>query len=207
MRTKGSLLVVTAPSGAGKTTVLSRLRELQPELCFSVSATTREPREGERDGVDYHFLDRASFEQRIAASEFLEHAEVHGRLYGTLRTETEDRLTDGLDVLLDIDVQGAAQVRETGFPARFVFLLPPSREELERRLRGRGTETEEVVLRRLQAARSEMEEATRFDDLVVNDDVETAARAMQAIVLARRSTREAQEERLHSVLASFRDET
>jgi guanylate kinase len=184
----GTLLVLSGPSGAGKSTVCGDLLRRRPSLHFSVSATTRAPRPGERDGVQYHFLSRGEFARRLAADAFLESAEVHGHLYGTLRAEVEPYLLRGTDVLLDIDVQGARQVRER-LAARplagrvvFAFLAPPSDAELERRLRGRGTEPEEVIRRRLENARRELAAAGEYDHVVVNDTVADAV-ARLAVLL------------------------
>lgn len=156
----GILFLVSGPSGSGKSTLCRRL-ESEGEAEFSVSCTTRPPREGEQDGRDYHFLDRAEFERRVEAGEFLEHAEVHGNCYGTLRSEVIGRLESGIDVVMDIDVQGAAQVRacEDGTIRRALvdlFVMPPDERELEARLRGRGTDSEEVIALRLKNAIEEM---------------------------------------------------
>lgn len=188
----GVALVVSGPSGAGKSTVCKQVLAARPNMRFSVSCTTRAPRAGETDGVDYHFLTRAAFEAKIAAGEFLEHAEVHGNFYGTLRAEVEPHLRHGDDVLLDIDVQGARQVRTNagaeglGALYAFVFLAPPSLAELERRLRGRKTDAEEVILRRLANARKEIAAWREYDYLVINDEVARAAAEMTAVLDARR---------------------
>lgn len=144
-RARGGLFVISAPSGAGKSTLVARLTAALPELRFSVSWTTRPPRPGERDGVEYHFVDEAAFRAKIPRGEFLEWAEVHGRLYGTGRAETLAVLNDGLDILLDIDVQGAAQVRLSGLEAESIFVLPPSYAALRERLAGRGTEDPQAL--------------------------------------------------------------
>ena len=189
---RGVALVVSGPSGAGKSTVCRLVLAGRPAMRFSVSCTTRAPRAGETDGVDYHFLGRPEFEAKIAAGEFLEHAEVHGNFYGTLRAEVEPFLHRGGDVLLDIDVQGARQVRRNadaggvGGQYAFVFLAPPSLAELERRLRGRQTDAEEVILRRLANARREIAAWREYDYLVINDTVGRAAGEMTAILDARR---------------------
>lgn len=188
----GVALVVSGPSGAGKSTICKQVLANRPTMRFSVSCTTRAPRTGETDGVDYHFLSRAEFEAKIAAGEFLEHAEVHGNFYGTLRAEVEPCLRRGDDVLLDIDVQGARQVRQNsnasgiGDQYAFLFLAPPSLAELERRLRGRQTDAEEVILRRLAAARREIAAWREYDYLVINDEIADAVREMTAILDARR---------------------
>lgn len=201
---RGSLIVLSAPSGTGKSTVVKRLVKEVDGLHFSVSATTRPPREGEADGVEYHFIDESSFARKVAEGEFLEHAEVHGHHYGTLRSATEEQLREGRDLLLDIDVQGAGQVAKSGFGAHLVFLVPPSREELERRLRGRGSEDEETIAARLRNAEKEMEAFDGFGYCVLNDDLDDAVSAISAILLSRRSTRTAMTPIVRRVLETFR---
>ena len=203
----GTLFVVSAPSGAGKGTLIRRLLGELDGIVFSVSWTTRAPRPGERDGVDYHFCDEATFREKVRRGEFLEWAEVHGHLYGTGRAEVEARLAEGLDVLLDIDVQGAAQVRASGFPATFVFILPPSPEVLAARLRGRGTESEESLRRRLADARDEMPHWREFDWLVLNDDLAEATREFVAVFRAVRASRERRAELAARIEAAFREWT
>ena len=166
----------------GKGTLVSLLRERLPRLGLTVSATTREPRPGEKDGVSYHFLDDDEFERRVEAGEFLEWAWVHGHRYGTLRSEADRLLSEGRSVVLEIDVQGGMSVRAAHPDAVLVFIEPPSMEELERRLRGRGTEDEASVERRLANARSEMERAGEYDARVVNDDLERAARELASVI-------------------------
>lgn len=183
---EGSLFVVSSPSGAGKNTVLAALRAKLPALAVSVSATTRPPRSGEADGRDYYFMDRAEFERRRAAGEFVEWAEVHGNLYGTLRAELARLRADGRDALLEIDVQGMAKLRAQGLEFVSVFIMPPSFDELERRLRARGTDRPEVVALRLENAWKEMSARKTYDYIVVNDRVEDAVADMEAIVRARR---------------------
>ncbi|MBI5386634.1 MAG: guanylate kinase [Verrucomicrobia bacterium] len=187
------LILVSAPSGAGKTTLCDELLKADANFQRAVTCTTRAPRNGERDGVDYHFLAPATFQQRVAAGEFLEHATVHGNSYGTLQSEVLDRLRSGHDVLLNIDVQGAASVRscagrmpELQRSLVTVFIVAPSLAELERRLRHRATDPEEVVQRRLAAARGEMAHWTEFDYLAVSDTVPDGLRRLQAIVEAER---------------------
>lgn len=178
---RGRLFVVAGPSGAGKGTLISELLKQYPQARLSVSATTREPRPGEREGVDYHFLDRKEFERRAQAGDFLEWAEVHGNLYGTPRRAVEEWLKRGHDVILEIDVQGAQQVRERMPEAVTVFVAPPSLEALEERLRRRGTENEEEIRRRLRNAVRENEERTGFRHVVVNDDLRRAVEELCAI--------------------------
>ncbi|RMH04692.1 MAG: guanylate kinase [Planctomycetota bacterium] len=168
---RGRLIVISGPTASGKSTLWRRLVAL-PGVRFSVSATTRSPRPGEVDGRDYHFLDDREFDRRLAAGEFLEHAEVHGRRYGTLRAEVERALAAGEDLVLEIDVQGAEQLRGCGLPMVSIFVAPPSEEVLRERLRGRGTESEEEMKRRLAIVRREMDRAGEYDHVVVNDDFE-----------------------------------
>ena len=166
---------MTGPSGVGKSTLVRRVQQDLPEVRFSVSCTTRAARVGEEDGSDYFFVDVQEFERRLAQGEFLEHARVHGNLYGTLRSHVMAEVSRGAVMLLDIDVQGAAQVRESGAEATYVFILPPSFEVLESRLRGRGTDRADVIERRLRTARLEIEQSSLFDHEIVNDDLERAA--------------------------------
>lgn len=185
---QGRLFVISAPSGAGKTTLLRGLMSSLTRLKFSVSHTTRTPREGEVDGIDYHFVSRDTFGQMIADDLFLEHAEVHENFYGTSHASIEEELQDGFDVILDIDVQGAAILRKNPkVDAAFVFIAPPSLVELERRLRGRGTESEEKVQVRLINARTELDSSSEYEYLIVNSDVDEATNVLKAIVLAERS--------------------
>lgn len=175
-------LVLSAPSGAGKTTIANRLRERRHDVAFSVSATTRSPREGERDGVHYHFVSADEFRRMIAADELIEWAEVHGNFYGTLLREVDGARARGEFLLLDIDVQGAAQIRDKVPDAALVFILPPSGEVLVQRLVGRGSDAAEVVARRLRNARDEIRQAPRFDYVVVNDDLDAAVGDVEAIM-------------------------
>jgi len=186
--TTGKLFILSAPSGAGKTTLLKRVMADLPGLAFSVSHTTRLPRTGEVDGVDYHFVSRARFEAMRDQGGFLEWAEVHGNLYGTSRPAVLAQLATGLDVILDIDVQGAAILRESAaIPAASLFISPPSLSELERRLRGRETDSEETILLRLKNARQEMQAAVNYEYLIINDHLEQAVDTLRAIVIAERS--------------------
>lgn len=181
---KGSLLVISGASGVGKSTVIAELLRRRTQLYFSVSWTTRAPRPGEVDGVNYHFTDRADFEARIAAGDFLEHAAYVDNYYGTARSQVKQKRAEGFDVLLDIEVQGAAQVKQNSPDAVTVFIVPPSFEELEKRLRDRGTDSEEKIRGRLARAREEVREARGYDYIVVNDRVERAVEELLAILTA-----------------------
>jgi guanylate kinase len=183
---KGILFVLTAPSGAGKTTLLDMLLRAVPLLEYSVSVTTRPPRRGEVDGEDYSFTTRAEFEKLLAEGEFLEHAVVYDNYYGTRRSVIERALSAGKDIILDIDARGALQVMEKNYPAVCVYIMPPSIEELEKRLKGRKTDSEEVIRKRLSLAREEMGYAERYDYVVVNDDLQAAFEGLRAIILAER---------------------
>lgn len=181
--TRGLLVVVSGASGVGKSVIAGRLLRL-PEFARTVTATTRAPRPGERDGVDYHFLTDAAFREKVRKGEFLEHAEVHGRLYGTPREAVEAIVGQGLVCLLVIDVQGAATLRRNKVKGRFVFVAPPSEEELERRLRGRGTDSQAAISQRLATARHEMAQSASYDAVVINDDLDRAVREIAALVSA-----------------------
>ena len=184
---KGTLYVFTGPSGAGKGTLLSRLMAEDDRLFYSISATTRAPRSGETDGVQYYFLTRADFERKIAQNAFLEHARYVGNYYGTLEAPVNEKLAEGYDVILEIEVQGAMQVHQKRPDAVMVFIAPPSFEELAARLRGRGTEDEEKVRKRLETAKEELKSRDRFDYVVVNDEIDRAVRELQGILAARRT--------------------
>jgi guanylate kinase len=183
---QGTLYIISAPSGAGKTSLVKALLESTDGIQVSVSHTTRPARPGEVDGKDYHFTTVDTFKARIGSGDFLEHAEVFGNFYGTSRSTVQEMLAQGVDVILEIDWQGAAQVRQQIPEAVSIFILPPSREELERRLRGRGTDADEVIARRLGEAVAEMGHYAEFDYLVFNDDFDTALAELRTIVLARR---------------------
>jgi guanylate kinase len=176
------VFVITGPSGVGKGTLIRGLLERVPELELSVSATTRDPRPGERSGVDYHFLDAREFERRARAGDFIEHANYSGRRYGTLRSELERRLTDGAPVVLEIEVEGARQVREALPDAVLVFIAPPSIEALRARLVGRGTDAGEQIEQRLRTAERELEARPEFAHVVVNDRLEQATDELAGIV-------------------------
>ena len=186
MTSPGTLFVVSAPSGAGKTTLVKLLMERDAQVRHSVSYTTRAPRAGEQDGREYHFIDRATFDAMRDRGDFLEWAEVHGNFYGTSRVWLEERMRSGQDMLLEIDWQGAQQVRQL-FPAAVtIFVLPPSVAELERRLRNRGQDADEVIQRRVAAALGEMHHVGEFDFAIINNDLRTAFDDLAAVVRAAR---------------------
>jgi guanylate kinase len=184
---RGLLFIVSAPSGAGKTTVVERLVEQTPHLKMSRSYTSRQAREGEIDGVDYNFVSRERFEGMIEAGQFLEWADVFGNLYGTCADDTEQLLASGDDVVLVIDVQGARKVRSRGLQTTTTFVMPPSFEVLEKRLRGRSKDTEEAIQRRLRVARDEIASFTDYEYVVVNDELTAAVDRLRSIVIAERS--------------------
>jgi guanylate kinase len=186
---RGTPFVVAAPSGTGKTTVCRAVVQRDPGVRFSVSHTTRKPRTGERDGVDYHFVSSDEFLQKVQAGDFLEHAEYAAHLYGTSWAALEAPLAQGADLLLEIEVQGAAQVKERLAEAGFIFLLPPSMRVLEDRLRGRGTDSEEVIAHRLALADRELDAIRFFDYAVVNDEFEVAVDSVLEIIAAEREGR------------------
>lgn len=195
----GNLYVVAAPSGAGKTTLVRLLLEYEREVQLSISHTTRHPRPGEKDGREYHFVDAAAFRTMIESHDFLEWAEVHGNFYGTSQKWIAERLAAGVDVLLEIDWQGAQQVRAQFPQAIGVFILPPSMEELARRLNERGTDSNEVVARRLAAAQAEMRHVGEFDYVIINNRLEQALEELRAVVRASRLCLAAQRAR-HAAL-------
>lgn len=182
MSERGLLIVVSAPAGCGKTTIIKELRRRRPDIGFSVSATTRPPRPGDVDGRDYFFVSKPEFEAMIASGELLEYAEYVGNYYGTPRRAVEERLAGGSDIVLDIEVQGAFQVKAAMPDAVSVFLLPPSFEELERRLVTRGTETAETIAKRLATAKTECARADEYDFRIVNDRVERAVSELEEVI-------------------------
>jgi guanylate kinase len=184
---KGHVFLIAAPSGTGKTTICRRILERDPALTLSVSHTTRSPRKGERDGVDYHFVDPKRFRQLVDADGFLEHAEYNGKLYGTSWAAIEAPLSQGRDVVLEIEVQGAKQVRDRMPDACLIFLLPPSLAVLEGRLRGRKTDSEEVIQRRMALVDRELAAAELFDFAVVNDDLDVAVEQVLEVIAAVRA--------------------
>jgi len=205
---RGELFIVSAPSGTGKTTLIQRLMDggsAFERLAFSVSHTTRGPRAGEVDGRHYHFVERAVFERMIAEDRFLEWAEVHGNLYGTSWAEVLQRLEAGIDVLLDIDVQGAERVMARYPEAHSVFVLPPSFEDLAGRLRRRGLDGPEQIARRLAVSLWEIERYERYGYVIINDDAVRASDALAAIILAKRHRQARMRGRVHEILKSFQD--
>ena len=186
---RGVPLVISAPSGCGKTTLCRRLMEELSELEFSVSHTTRAPRGQEVDGVDYHFVRPDAFQSMVEAQEFLEWAEVHAHHYGTGLAQTNQRLNEGIDVLFDIDIQGGHQIAARLDDAVLVFILPPSMGVLEERLRGRGTDSEEQIQKRLDVAAQEIQDATGYTHWIVNDDLDAALEELKAVVVAERVRR------------------
>ncbi|MGH9324338.1 MAG: guanylate kinase, partial [Vicinamibacteria bacterium] len=197
------LFVISAPSGSGKTTLVRRLLSSLEDVRFSISYTTRGARGAERDGVDYHFVTRDVFEKKIGAGELLEWAEVHGNLYGTSKVETDLIRASGQDILLDVDVQGALQVRKVDPGAVTMFVMPPSFEALEERLRGRRQDAPEVIQSRLAEARREIAHYKDYHYVVVNDSLDGTAELLKAIVLAERARPHLLQDRLRPILDSF----
>jgi guanylate kinase len=217
-----NVFIISAPSGSGKSTLVRKLREQVLNLEFSISYTTRAPRGVEQNGREYYFVTREEFERMIARGEFLEHADVFGNYYGTARRFLEKAQEDGTDLLLDIDVQGAAQIRKKIPPAVSIFILPPNRGELEQRLRNRSQDAESVIQRRLDAATREIENYGEYDYILVNDRLDESIAGLEAIVLSERLKRtqranpemsaradmyrlENTRERLQPILQSFRE--
>lgn len=195
----GNLFIVAAPSGAGKTTLVSLLLENDPQIRVSISHTTRAPRPGEENGREYHFIDVPAFLEKVQHGEFLEWAEVHGNYYGTSKKWIESEMSSGRDVLLEIDWQGAQQVRKSFPKAIGIFVLPPSMDVLKTRLSGRGTDSAEVIARRIAAAHDEMRHVDEFDYVIINDTLQQAVGDLQAIVRAAR-LRYANQRQRHAAL-------
>lgn len=196
---RGNLIVISGPSGAGKSTVVAKAMESRNDICFSTSVTTRKPRPGEVDGKDYFFIDQARFNEMVENNELLEHAVYVSNSYGTPRKYVEDQLAKGMNVILDIEIQGATQVHSNVPEAVTVFIIPPSAEELRRRLTGRGTETEVAIEARLERARQECREADFYDYIIINDDLDTAGGELSAII----SSELCRFERRRDVLRAF----
>lgn len=203
MSPRGNLFIVAAPSGAGKSSLVNAVLARQPEIALSVSFTSRAPRPGEANGKHYHFVTAERFRDMVAAGDFFEFAEVHGDLKGTARQSVQPALDAGHDVLLEIDWQGAQQVRAKLEGSVSVFILPPSRQALEQRMRKRAQDSEEVIARRLAAAREEMSHFHEFDYVIVNDDFDTAVDELQAIFVAHRLRRTVQAERHEALIANL----
>jgi guanylate kinase len=207
--TPGELFILSAPSGAGKTTLIQNLVNGRfsdlGDLAFSVSHTTRQPRQGEADGRDYHFVDHATFLGMIEGDAFLEWAKVHDNYYGTSRQEVFPRLDNGIDVLLDIDVQGAEQVVARCPDAHSVFVLPPGYEALGERLRGRGLDDDGTIARRLSVSLGEVSRYDRYRYVIINDDARRAGEALAAIILEKRYRRERMQSRVQEILRDFQD--
>jgi len=202
---RGLLFIVSAPSGAGKTTLVERLVEQTPHLRMSRSYTSRPARSGETDGVDYNFVSRDRFEAMMAAGEFLEWAPIYGHFYGTREADTEKMLAAGDDVVLVIDVQGARKVRASGAAITTVFLMPPSQDVLEQRLRGRSKDSEADIQRRLQVARDEVAAFSEYDFVVVNDEVSAAVDRLRSIVIAERARLQRMQDQAETIVRTFHD--
>jgi guanylate kinase len=200
----GNLFVVVAPSGAGKTTLVNALLEKEPNISLSISYTTREPRAGEVDGRDYHFVSRATFEKMIESSDFLEYAVVYGNYYGTSRRWIEKELAGDHDVLLEIDWQGAAQLRALFANMVGIFIFPPSLAELRKRLESRGKDSAETIAKRMASAREDISHVLEFEYIIVNERFEAALTDLNSIVRAARVSRAQQAVRLASLLAEFK---
>jgi len=202
-RSRGLLFIVSAPSGAGKTTLVERLVEQTPHLKMSRSYTSRPAREGEVDGVDYNFVSRERFEAMVAVGEFLEWADVFGNLYGTSAADTERVLEAGFDLVLVIDVQGARKVRRRGIETTAVFVMPPSLEVLEKRLRGRSKDAEDAIQRRLHVARQEVAAFAEYDFVVINDEITAAVDRLRSIVVAERARLRCMRGEAESIVRTF----
>jgi guanylate kinase len=203
--TKNNVFIISAPSGSGKTTLIDLLLTENPSLSFSISHTTRPPRPGERDGIEYFFISEQKFEQMIREERFVEWAEVHGHFYGTSREMLVQPEKENRDVILDIDVQGAAQVRQKMPEAISIFILPPSYEALKTRLLTRQKDKQEVMLKRLENARKEIRRYSEFDYIIINDDLETASKSLSSIIDSSNSLREKQIDRIEAILRSFEE--
>jgi guanylate kinase len=204
MSSRGLLFIVSAPSGTGKTTLVERLVKITPNLRMSRSYTSRAARDGERDGVDYNFITREQFERMARENEFLEWADIYSNYYGTAAADTEELLAGGEDVVLVIDVQGARQVRKRGLESIGIFVLPPSADALEQRLRGRSKDTEEQIRRRLDVACREVTDVAAYHYVVINDELEPCVDRLQAIVVAERARVRAMKDQTDEIVRTFR---
>jgi guanylate kinase len=200
---RGNLYIVSAPSGSGKTTLLQHLLRNFKDLRFSVSHTTRQPRQGEKDGVDYFFTDRPRFLSMVDRGEFLEWAEFNGQLYGTTRAFVQEQLESGMDVILDIDIQGARQVKSKMKDATAIFVLPPSYQELKRRLEARMLESEDVIRRRLEIAKNEILFYRDYDYIIINDILDNSVPLLESIVRSGTAIPRRQQNRVEEIIASF----
>jgi guanylate kinase len=198
-----SVFILSAPSGSGKSTLVKAVREWDPSILFSISYTTRAPRGQERPGESYHYVSREEFLRRAAAGEFLEHAEVFGQYYGTHRGVLDKARRDGCDLMLDIDVQGARQLKDRIEDAVTIFVLAPSRKELEQRLRARSEDAEEVIGRRLRVAVEEIRDYRLYDYVIVNDKIDSSVETLKSIIRAERARRSRIEERILPILKTF----
>jgi guanylate kinase len=205
-RGRGLLFIVSAPSGTGKTTLVEKLVQRIPSLCMSRSYTSRSPRSGEQDGVDYNFISRERFEGMVVGRQFLEWADVFGNYYGTCRDDTERCLAGGKDIVLVIDVQGARQVRNSGMEAVGIFVLPPSAEILEQRLRGRSKDSEAAIQKRLEMASREVNEFASYEYVIVNNELDAAVERLRAIVLAERSRVKTMRRAAEDIIETFNEQ-
>lgn len=210
-RKRGSLIILSGPSGAGKGTIHNELLKTEKNLTYSVSMTTRKPRNGEQEGIDYYFVDEDTFKKEIEKESFLEYACVHGNYYGTLKSNVYDSLDKGLDVILEIDIQGALKIKEKNENAIFIFIMPPSMRELKNRLVKRGTESKEKIIERFKNAYKEINEVSKYNYVVINDEVDKAVEKVHSIMVAERCRVERieefdinnQEELIHELLVDF----
>ncbi len=199
---KGLLIVVSGPSGAGKGTICKKLIKLDSNLKMSISATTRKPRKGEIEGINYFFIEEKQFENMILNKEFIEHALVYGNYYGTPKSNVMNEINAGKDIILEIDIQGALEVKEKYPEATFIFILPPSIKELERRIVGRGTDSKETILKRMKCVYEELNFAFKYDYVVVNDIVDNAAEKIKCIITAEKN----KVNRKHRLIQKIREE-